>query len=303
MRRLWDGDLILPMYRKYGPPFVQRLDGEFAMVVVDLRKQRILLATDVFGTKPHHFAVFGDGEFLQVGTSSYRSGLARSGAPGFSIRPMRPNLVLVLEYEVGGSSGSISAGGEEGAEGEENTSYSRFAREELPRILEVIRMPQSAPESASSEEPPPGNTYLNEVFPQDDQHRVQQSSPGGGIVSLRMLDAFPAFEFDLRQHKTDYTDAIAAFERSVEKRVQTSLHPPFLGLSAGYDAGAVHLALTKNNIPHYYYTIMGVEDMKVIRRRNDYSEGVARALLIDFSYEIQLLGPRLVPHIKSRKPP
>lgn len=47
-----DGDVILPLYLREGPQFVRRLRGEFAIVVVDLRRERIILARDTFGTKP-----------------------------------------------------------------------------------------------------------------------------------------------------------------------------------------------------------------------------------------------------------
>ncbi|CAD7937778.1 unnamed protein product, partial [Amoebophrya sp. A25] len=53
-----DGDVILPMYRRYGPKFIQRLDGEFAIVVVDLAKQLVIVSTDVFGTKPLYISAF-----------------------------------------------------------------------------------------------------------------------------------------------------------------------------------------------------------------------------------------------------
>ncbi|CAD7976179.1 unnamed protein product, partial [Amoebophrya sp. A120] len=83
-----------------------------------------------------------------------------------------------------------------------------------------------------------------------DKGRHEVESQHQGLPNLRLLDHFPLFEFDLRQFKTDTRDAIAAFEKAIHKRVKTSLHPPFLGLSSGYDAGAIHLALTKNSIPH-----------------------------------------------------
>ncbi|CAK0858127.1 unnamed protein product [Prorocentrum cordatum] len=48
-----DGEVLLPAYRRWGPAFVRRLDGEFAAALVDFRGAgRVLLATDVFGTKP-----------------------------------------------------------------------------------------------------------------------------------------------------------------------------------------------------------------------------------------------------------
>ena len=47
-----DGFAILPAYARWGRRFVQHLEGEFAIVLVDFREQIVLLSTDVFSTKP-----------------------------------------------------------------------------------------------------------------------------------------------------------------------------------------------------------------------------------------------------------
>ena len=47
-----DGQAILPLYRAHGRDFPRHADGEFAVVVVDATHQEVVLATDVFGTKP-----------------------------------------------------------------------------------------------------------------------------------------------------------------------------------------------------------------------------------------------------------
>ena len=47
-----DGDVILPLYERYGPSFARRLRGEFAIVIVDWERDVLLLVTDTFGTKP-----------------------------------------------------------------------------------------------------------------------------------------------------------------------------------------------------------------------------------------------------------
>jgi asparagine synthetase B (glutamine-hydrolysing) len=47
-----DGDCLLPLYQQHGPEFVNRLDGEFALVIVDFHSKILLSARDTFGTKP-----------------------------------------------------------------------------------------------------------------------------------------------------------------------------------------------------------------------------------------------------------
>jgi asparagine synthetase B (glutamine-hydrolysing) len=47
-----DGENIIPLYQKYGPGFVDRLDGEFAIVIFDFTHNQALFITDPFATKP-----------------------------------------------------------------------------------------------------------------------------------------------------------------------------------------------------------------------------------------------------------
>lgn len=47
-----DCELVIPLYKKYGPRFLSRLRGEFALVLYDARRQHLYLARDRFGIKP-----------------------------------------------------------------------------------------------------------------------------------------------------------------------------------------------------------------------------------------------------------
>jgi asparagine synthetase B (glutamine-hydrolysing) len=47
-----DGENIIPLYQKYGPDFVNHLDGEFAIVIFDFIRGQALFITDPFATKP-----------------------------------------------------------------------------------------------------------------------------------------------------------------------------------------------------------------------------------------------------------
>ena len=70
-----DGHVLLPMYRRYGEDFAARLNGEFAIVVADFARDRLMLSTDVFGTKPFYVASNG----TEWGVASYYSALLRLG--------------------------------------------------------------------------------------------------------------------------------------------------------------------------------------------------------------------------------
>lgn len=51
-----DGDVILPLYQKYGDSFPSYLDGMFAIAIWDNANKRLLLIRDSFGEKPLYFA-------------------------------------------------------------------------------------------------------------------------------------------------------------------------------------------------------------------------------------------------------
>lgn len=52
-----DGDLIISLYKKYGLNFVDKLDGLFSLVLIDLNRGRIYLMQDRFGSTQYLFWV------------------------------------------------------------------------------------------------------------------------------------------------------------------------------------------------------------------------------------------------------
>ncbi|MDM4018480.1 asparagine synthase (glutamine-hydrolyzing) [Roseiconus lacunae] len=52
-----DSAVALPLYLKHGLSFVERLRGEFAIVLYDHREQRLVLVRDRFGIKPLYYAM------------------------------------------------------------------------------------------------------------------------------------------------------------------------------------------------------------------------------------------------------
>ena len=53
------------------------------------------------------------------------------------------------------------------------------------------------------------------------------------------LRKFTNFEFNINQHKNNFNDWIIAFQKSIKKRTQHSQYGIYLGLSSGYDSGAI----------------------------------------------------------------
>jgi asparagine synthetase B (glutamine-hydrolysing) len=77
-----DGDVLLPLYQRFGTDFAKHLDGEFAIAIYDFRRRLAIFATDPFGTKP----LFVRG----IECSSYRSAVSGDRVP--------PNTTLVKRW-------------------------------------------------------------------------------------------------------------------------------------------------------------------------------------------------------------
>jgi len=69
-----DGECLIPLYKKYGDEFIKQLDGEFAILLVDFKKDILIVSTDIFSTKPLYMAADDKKTF---GFSSYASPLQR----------------------------------------------------------------------------------------------------------------------------------------------------------------------------------------------------------------------------------
>ncbi len=178
-----DGEIILPLYKKYGPSFARKLDGEFAITICDFTKNEILFITDPFATKPLWYS-FEDG---RLGFASYKSVLKRS----------------------------------------------------------LFTLPKKV--------------KANHTIIYD-------------ITSGLLKEEIQNYEFDLTQYKTSYDDWILAFSESVRKRTNNLREKVFIGLSSGYDSGAIACELSKQNKPFKAYSIKGKEDIGTIIDRHVFLE-------------------------------
>lgn len=174
-----DGHTLIPLYKKHGPEFITKLNGEFAIVLADFKKGVMIVSTDVFATKP--LWVAHDGESFAFAT--YESALKTLGFSN------REKLVA-------------------------NTTrvYS------LPKL-----------------------TYTET----------------------------PVFVFDAgNQHKQTCEDFIKAFENSIKLRSSNLRERIFIGLSGGYDSGAIACELTKQGLAFKAYSILGEEDPDLLKARH-----------------------------------
>ena len=69
-----DGECLLDLYEEYGEGFASKLDGEYAIVLIDFDENKIILSSDCFSTKPMWYS-FCDG----IGIASFKTQLERIG--------------------------------------------------------------------------------------------------------------------------------------------------------------------------------------------------------------------------------
>lgn len=81
-----------------------------------------------------------------------------------------------------------------------------------------------------------------------------------------ILNTFSVHDFDFtNQSKKTYEGWIEAFEAAILKRAKNKR--VFLGLSSGYDSGAIHCALKKLGMDFRPFSIVGAENMAVLKAR------------------------------------
>lgn len=89
-----DGCCLIPLYKKFGKKFVYKLDGEFALILVDFNKREIIISTDTFRTKPIFIGFDNKDNF---GIASYESALKGLGLN--NIQMVKPNTTLILDLD------------------------------------------------------------------------------------------------------------------------------------------------------------------------------------------------------------
>lgn len=174
-----DGECLIPLYKQYGEEFITKLDGEFAIVLVDFENDKFIISTDVFATKPLWFSI-GD----NVSVASYQS----------AIKTLTDCEATKLDA---------------------NTT---------------------------------------QVYSLKDKTLLRQLT---------------VYDFDLTQYKTDFTDWITSFEKSIHKRTNNLREDVFIGLSSGYDSGAISCELNRQNVPYKAYAIVATEDHQTLNQRFD----------------------------------
>jgi asparagine synthetase B (glutamine-hydrolysing) len=182
-----DGECLIPLYKQYGDEFIKHLDGEFAIVLVDFIKNKFIISTDVFATKPLWYNIDD-----KICVATYESAVKRLGY--LTANKLEANTTKVYD-----------------------------------------------------------------------------------LTTRQLLNQFAVFDFDLTQYKNTFDDWIIAFKNSINKRTKNLREELFIGLSSGYDSGAISCELNNQNVPYKAYTLIGNENFNVLKQRyslfNDNSSG------------------------------
>ena len=87
------------------------------------------------------------------------------------------------------------------------------------------------------------------------------------LKSFREIKKYHNFTFDTTQHKTSFDDWLTAFGNSIAKRVANTDKGMFVGLSSGYDSGAIACELQKQGANFKAYSITNNENEVVLQER------------------------------------
>lgn len=89
------------------------------------------------------------------------------------------------------------------------------------------------------------------------------------LDSLSLRQQVTNHEFDLQQYRTSFDGWVEAFERSISKRTKNTQHGMFVGMSSGYDSGAIACELDRQGVSFKAYSIVNNENMTVLSQRLD----------------------------------
>lgn len=102
---------------------------------------------------------------------------------------------------------------------------------------------------------------FSDIQPLKPNHVVEYALDGSRIVSREI------YQFNIAQHETEVEPWFDAFDAAVAKRVRHLRGTPFVGLSSGYDSGAIAASLIAQGTPFMSITVEGREDPQVVAGR------------------------------------
>jgi len=87
------------------------------------------------------------------------------------------------------------------------------------------------------------------------------------LNTLQLNKVGAVYDFDLVQHKTTFDDWTRAFENSIRKRTERLRERIFIGLSSGYDSGAIACELDRQGVDYSAFTVDSNEPRHIVDQR------------------------------------
>lgn len=91
-----DGECLIPLYEKYGDEFIKKLDGEFAICLIDYKNNKIIISSDIFKTKPLFFAISKS----DIGVCTYKTPLEKLGFKPISAEPNTTYIICLKTKKI-----------------------------------------------------------------------------------------------------------------------------------------------------------------------------------------------------------
>lgn len=89
------------------------------------------------------------------------------------------------------------------------------------------------------------------------------------LKTKEFVNKLTTYEFILDQFNNSFDGWIRAFEESIRKRTMNVREKVFIGLSSGYDSGAIACELNRQNVEYKAYSVVGNEDHDVLKKRHE----------------------------------
>ena len=111
------------------------------------------------------------------------------------------------------------------------------------------------------------NSQLTSLGFTNGQKLFANSTKVYNLKTLQQISEIKNFVFNTDQYKTSYDGWITAFENSIKKRTANTDKGMFLGLSSGYDSGAIACELEKQKRKFKAYSIINSENLDILNAR------------------------------------
>ncbi len=119
-------------------------------------------------------------------------------------------------------------------------------------------------------------------------------------LTMRLIEVGEVTTFSLEQHKEAFDDWIDSFELSIRKRTRNVRESIFIGLSSGYDSGAISCILNRLDVPYSAYTISNNENAEVLGLRHQLFSAKSTATVVTVTeHDKQLASQRNLSAIEA----